>query len=92
MRARAGTIASRTSAGGASRAVWRTASRYESVATIVSPSGPRRTSTPVSTGRVSSRDAARATRSIASTSGSAGIARPLPSSAGSSGSRGPGGS
>ena len=49
------------------------------------PSGPMRSSTPVRTGRVSSRDAARATRSIASVRGSDGSVSPEPSSAGSSG-------
>ena len=85
VRARAGTIACRASAGGSSSGACRTARRYESVATIVRPSGASRSCTPVSTGRVSSRDAARATRSIASTSSSDGTVRPVPSSAGSSG-------
>ena len=48
-----------------------TDSRYESVATIASRPEPRRTKTPVSTGRDSSRPAALPTHAIASSSGSA---------------------
>ena len=60
--ARAGMIAS-SSAEPASRAVFLTASRYESVATIRRTWSSIETRIPVSTGRVSSREAAFATRS-----------------------------
>ena len=55
------------------------------MATIVMPSSEIRSSTPVSTGRVSSREAARTTRSAVASRRSAGRTRPVPSSGGSSG-------
>ena len=67
--ARLGTMAS-SSGAGESSAVSFTASRYESVAAITSLSPANWTSTPVRTGRASSREAARATRPIVSSSAS----------------------
>jgi hypothetical protein len=51
-----------------------TASRYESVAAITIFPGSKRTRIPVSTGRLSSRDAERPTRATVSTSASRSIA------------------
>ena len=59
--ARAGTLASKLPASGASSVVSMTLRRYESVATIRSSCPEADTRIPVSTGRVSSRDAERAT-------------------------------
>ncbi len=59
MSARSGTIALPSPSAVATRS--RTASRYESVAAITTPSRLTSTRTPVSTGRASSREAARAT-------------------------------
>ncbi len=75
--ARAGTFASSGWASGVSSSVCLTESRYESVATIVSFPPSAWTSTPVRIGRTSSRDAARATRSIVSASGAGGQGRRL---------------
>ena len=83
--ARLGMIASSSAAGEPSD-VSLTASRYESVAAITSLSPANWTRTPVSTGRASSREAARATRSIVSSSGSRSTANVAVSV--SSGSRG----
>ena len=64
---RAGTFASSSPSSGCSSDVSLTDSRYESVATIRSSLPDADTSTPVRCGRVSSREAERATRLIVST-------------------------
>ena len=83
--ARAGTIAS-SSGTVPSSVVSLTASRYESVAAMTSVPAVNCTRMPVSTGRDSSRDAARATRWIVSSSGSRSTANVVTAS--SSGRRG----
>ena len=69
-----------------SSAVSLTESRYESVAAITSLPGSKRTRTPVSTGRDSSRDAERLTRATVSSSVSRSTS--CRSAASTSGSRG----
>ena len=83
--ARAGTLASTGFATACSSVVCLTLSRYESVATIVSVSPSACTRTPVRIGRTSSRDAARATRSIVAASGAPGKRTVSPSTSGSRG-------
>ena len=83
--ARAGTIAS-SSGASPSMAVSRTDMRYESVAAITSLAGSKRTSTPVSTGRDSSREAARLTCEAVSTNVSASMVKSVAPAA--SGKRG----
>ena len=79
--ARAGMIAS-SSGAAASSSVSLTESRYESVATMTSFPASKRTRIPVSTGRDSSREAERATRSMVSSSASRSIACSWASTAG----------
>ena len=82
--ARAGMIASSSGAASPS-SVSLTESRYESVATMTSFPASKRTRIPVSTGRDSSREAERATRSMVSSSASRSIACSWASTAGSRG-------
>ena len=82
--ARAGMIAS-SSGAAESSSVSLTESRYESVATMTSFPASKRTRIPVSTGRDSSREAERATRSMVSSNASRSIACSWASTAGSRG-------
>jgi len=74
--ARAGTFTSNAAVSGASSAVSFTLSRYESVATIRSSRSVAETRIPVSTGRVSSREADPATFSAVSTKAPTGTETP----------------
>ena len=82
--ARAGMIASSSGAVSPSSVSF-TESRYESVATMTSLPASKRTRIPVRTGRDSSRDAERATRSTVSSSASRSIECSCASTAGSRG-------
>ena len=82
---RAGTLASSSPSSGCSSVVSLTDSRYESVATIRSSLPDADTRTPVRCGRVSSREAERATRLIVSTNAATGRASVEPPGSGSFG-------
>ena len=82
---RAGTFASSSPSSGCSSEVSFTDSRYESVATIRSSWPEAETSTPVRCGRVSSREAERATRLIVSTNACEGTRMVEPPGSGSFG-------
>ena len=75
--ARAGTFASKDPSSSGSRRVSLTLSRYESVATMRSSPPDADTRMPVSTGRVSSREAERATVVMVSTKASPGTVTAL---------------